>query len=161
MIKVEKAILWGTTIGYFSLNEAKSCIAFEYDDAFLTSGIEVSPIMMPLSKRLYEFPDLIQTSFKGNPGLLADSLPDKFGNAVIDQWLAAQGKTSNFDKDDLIQCGLTMDIKVSKCHKIIDEVYHVVMQFDTFARKVNLKETTINLIKNVLKKRHATIFVRN
>lgn len=84
MIKVAKAILWGTTIGYFSLNEAKSCIAFEYDDAFLTSGIEVSPIMMPLSKRLYEFPDLIQTSFKGSPGLLADSLPDKFGNAVID-----------------------------------------------------------------------------
>ncbi len=68
----------------FFFKRSKSCIAFEYDDAFLNSGIEVSPIMMPLSKRLYEFPDLIQTSFKGSPGLLADSLPDKFGNAVID-----------------------------------------------------------------------------
>jgi len=93
MIKVAKVKLWGTVIGIFYLNEAKGYVSFEYDKNFLSSGIEVSPIMMPLSNRLYEFPNLVKSSFNGVPGLMADSLPDKFGNAVIDQWLASQGRT--------------------------------------------------------------------
>ena len=48
--------------------------------------------MMPLSKQIYTFPDLPQVSFHGLPGMLADALPDKFGNAVIDAWLAAGGR---------------------------------------------------------------------
>ena len=48
--------------------------------------------MMPLSRQIYTFPDLPQVSFHGLPGMLADALPDKFGNAVIDAWLAAQGR---------------------------------------------------------------------
>jgi len=93
MIKVVKAKLWGTIIGYFSLDESKGFVSFEYDVDFLNSGIEVSPIKMPLSKKLYEFPELRNTSFKGVPGLIADSLPDNYGNAVIDNWLALQGRT--------------------------------------------------------------------
>jgi serine/threonine-protein kinase HipA len=58
----------------------------------LTSGIELSPITMPLSPRVYQFPSLPLISFYGLPGLLADSLPDKFGNALIDAWLATQGR---------------------------------------------------------------------
>jgi serine/threonine-protein kinase HipA len=50
--------------------------------------------MMPLAKRIYTFPDLAARSFHGLPGLLADSLPDKFGNALIDAWLATQGRSS-------------------------------------------------------------------
>ena len=48
---------------------------------------------MPLDDRVYVFPDLPLRTFHGLPGLLADSLPDKFGNALIDAWLATQGRT--------------------------------------------------------------------
>jgi len=84
--------LWGTDIGYVSLAEGEQSASFEYDRDFLRSGIELSPIRMPLSQRVYSFPELAFPSFRGLPGLLADSLPDKFGNAVIDTWLATQGR---------------------------------------------------------------------
>jgi len=84
--------LWGTDIGYVSLAEGEVLASFEYDRDFLRSGIELSPIRMPLSPQVYSFPELAFQSFRGLPGLLADSLPDKFGNAVIDTWLATQGR---------------------------------------------------------------------
>ncbi len=84
--------LWGTTVGYFHLEEGKKYVSFEYDKDFVLMGIEISPIMMPLSNRVYEFPELAIPAFRGVPGLLADSLPDKFGNAVINQWLASEGR---------------------------------------------------------------------
>ena len=93
MINAATVMLWGTTVGYFYLEEGASFVSFEYDKDFLRMGIEVSPLMMPLSNRVYTFPELAASSFRGVPGLLADSLPDKFGNAVIDQWLAMQGRT--------------------------------------------------------------------
>ena len=65
---------------------------FQYDPEFATSGIQVSPLMMPLNEFPFEFPALTKATFKGLPGLLADSLPDKFGNAIIDTWLASQGR---------------------------------------------------------------------
>lgn len=92
MTMTATAKLWGTPIGVFHLDENMGYMSFEYDKDFLSSGIEVSPIMMPLLNRVYEFPDLAKSSFKGVPGLIADSLPDKFGNAVIDQWLASRGR---------------------------------------------------------------------
>ena len=64
---------------------------FEYEPAFAESGIEVSPLMMPLSTGALSFPALPKNTFHGLPGLLADSLPDRFGNALIDAWLATQG----------------------------------------------------------------------
>ncbi len=84
--------LWGTDIGYVSLPEGEQLASFDYDRDFLRSGIELSPIRMPLSPQVYSFPELAFRSFRGLPGLLADSLPDKFGNAVIDTWLATQGR---------------------------------------------------------------------
>ncbi|WP_438483515.1 type II toxin-antitoxin system HipA family toxin [Oleiharenicola lentus] len=87
--------LWGRTIGAVSLGEDSPHAAFEYDRAFTQSGIEAAPIMMPLSNRIYRFPDLPLGTFHGLPGMLADSLPDKFGNALIDAWLATQGRTPN------------------------------------------------------------------
>ena len=84
--------VWGTDIGYVSLAEGEQVASFEYDRDFLRSGIELSPIRMPLSPQVYSFPELALQSFRGLPGLLADSLPDKFGNAVIDTWLATQGR---------------------------------------------------------------------
>jgi serine/threonine-protein kinase HipA len=85
--------LWGRTIGAVSLEEGSSHAAFQYDPAFAGSGIEVSPITMPLGDRVFVFSDLPPRTFHGLPGLLADSLPDRFGNALIDAWLATQGRT--------------------------------------------------------------------
>ena len=85
--------LWGRTIGAVSLDEGRDVAAFQYDAEFARSGIELSPVTMPLSERVYEFPALPRNTFHGLPGLLADSLPDKFGNALINAWLATQGRT--------------------------------------------------------------------
>jgi serine/threonine-protein kinase HipA len=90
---VAEVQLWGRTIGAVSLEDGGSSAAFQYDPAFAQSGIEISPITMPLSDRVYVFPELPQRTFHGLPGLLADSLPDRFGNALIDAWLATQGRT--------------------------------------------------------------------
>lgn len=85
--------LWGRTIGAVSLDEGRDVAAFQYDPEFAQSGIEIAPLTMPLSNRVFEFPALSRITFHGLPGLLADSLPDKFGNALIDAWLATQGRT--------------------------------------------------------------------
>jgi len=85
--------LWGRTIGAVSLEDGSRFAAFQYDPAFAESGIEISPVTMPLSDRVYVFPSLPEKPFRGLPGLLADSLPDRFGNALIDAWLATQGRT--------------------------------------------------------------------
>lgn len=88
-----RVILWGTVIGSVIFDEASGTASFEYDRHFLSSGIEVSPITMPLSPRVYSFPELPRNSFHGLPGLLSDSLPDKFGNSVINAWLLSRGRT--------------------------------------------------------------------
>jgi len=91
---ISKVQLWGRTIGAVSLAEGREVAAFQYDPEFAASGIELSPVVMPLSERVYEFPALPRNTFHGLPGLLADALPDKFGNALIDAWLATQGRTA-------------------------------------------------------------------
>lgn len=85
--------LWGTRIGIIHQEVFKPYAVFEYDEKFIDSEIEVSPLRMPLGRNVYEFPILAGTSFYGMPGLVADSLPDKFGNAVIEQWLMTLGKS--------------------------------------------------------------------
>jgi serine/threonine-protein kinase HipA len=92
MATVAEVRLWGRTIGAVSLEEGAHIAAFQYDPAFLVSGIELAPLAMPLSRQVYQVPSLPDVSFHGLPGLLADSLPDKFGNALIDAWLATQGR---------------------------------------------------------------------
>lgn len=84
--------LWGRRIGAVSLEDGNSYAAFQYDPGFARSGIEVSPVTMPLDDRVHVFPDLPRATFHGLPGLLADSLPDRFGNALVDAWLAIQGR---------------------------------------------------------------------
>jgi len=90
---IAKVQLWGRSIGAVSLEEGREVAAFQYDPAFAASGIELSPVKMPLSAQVYEFPALPRKTFLGLPGLLADSLPDTFGNALINAWLATQGRT--------------------------------------------------------------------
>ncbi|MGI8583947.1 MAG: type II toxin-antitoxin system HipA family toxin [Chitinophagaceae bacterium] len=83
------ALLWDDTIGVGS---------FEFDTSFIKTALDLSPLKMPLDElqkgnRIYSFPDLPKQTYHGLPGLLADSLPDKFGNELIDAWLARQGRT--------------------------------------------------------------------
>ncbi|MGH2907387.1 MAG: HipA N-terminal domain-containing protein, partial [Solirubrobacterales bacterium] len=84
---VAEVVLWGRRIGAVSLDRPGGSAVFEYEPEFAASGFEPSPLVMPVENRLYQFPELSRTSFGGLPGLVADSLPDKFGNAVIDRWL--------------------------------------------------------------------------
>lgn len=84
--------LWGKTIGAVSWSDDAGLGRFEYAPDFLDSGIEVAPLTMPLGDRIYSFPALPRETFHGLPGLLADSLPDDFGNALIEAWLAQSGR---------------------------------------------------------------------
>jgi len=93
-VTVAEVSLWGTRIGAVALPDGELFASFEYDPDFLRSGIELSPLMMPLGAQVYRFPALARESFHGLPGMLADALPDKYGNALIDAWLATQGRTS-------------------------------------------------------------------
>ena len=93
MSTIAEVKLWGTTIGAVAVEEEQRVTSFQYAPSFAESGIEVAPLMMPLGNQIFSFPALSQTSFHGLPGLLADSLPDKFGNALIDAWLARQGRS--------------------------------------------------------------------
>lgn len=80
-------------IGALSFNTETGVAAFEYTPAFIRSGVQLSPLKMPLSRRIFSFPELDFNTFKGLPGLIADSLPDDFGNAVLNAWVAAQGRS--------------------------------------------------------------------
>jgi serine/threonine-protein kinase HipA len=83
-------------VGALSFDTESGVGAFEYDGAFISRGIELSPLKMPLGKQIYSFPELGTgigyETFKGLPGLIADSLPDDFGNAVLNAWVASRGK---------------------------------------------------------------------
>ncbi len=85
--------LWGKSIGAVSWDKNAELAHFEYEADFIKSGIELAPHTMPLSKQIYSFPTLPRETFHGLPGLLADSLPDDFGNALINVWLATQGRS--------------------------------------------------------------------
>ncbi len=89
---IAEVFLWGTRIGYIGFDNEDGIGRFEYDARYIASGVEVSPIVMPLRPGQYRFPALSRETFHGLPGLLADSLPDKFGNAVINQWLESQNR---------------------------------------------------------------------
>ena len=85
--------LWGTTIGYVAMSSGERFARFEYDPEFEGFGIEPAPLMMPFQgRRIYQFPDLHPRSFHGMPGLIADSLPDKYGQRLINVWLAQTGR---------------------------------------------------------------------
>lgn len=84
--------LWGSQIGAVSWLEDQGHAVFQYAPDFADSGFELSPLVMPLTSAPYAFPELPRATFHGLPGLLADSLPDKYGTALINLWLARQGR---------------------------------------------------------------------
>ena len=95
MVDVAKVRLFGMDMGAFRWDESYNVARFEYDKDFVAKGIEPSPIMMPVQQgRVYSFGNLNRDTFNGLPGMLADSLPDTYGRALFDQWLALTGRTS-------------------------------------------------------------------
>ena len=95
MVDVAKVRLFGMDMGAFRWDESYNVARFEYDKDFVAKGIEPSPIMMPVQQgRVYSFGNLNKDTFNGLPGMLADSLPDTYGRALFDQWLALTGRTS-------------------------------------------------------------------
>jgi len=97
--KIDTAVvsLWGHTVGAVSWLDDGAYGIFEYDPGFLSKGLDVSPIHMGLDDARkgdgsFSFPALNKDTFLGLPGLLADALPDKFGNSIIDAWLARNGR---------------------------------------------------------------------
>lgn len=92
MIHVAEVVLWGRIIGAVSLDEDDPAARFDYARDFVHSAVQVAPFTMPLSDQVFTFPELSREAFHGLPGLLADSLPDRYGNALINAWLARQGR---------------------------------------------------------------------
>lgn len=93
MVTAADVYLWGQKVGTVLWDENRVCAHFEYAPEFVRSGLEVSPLMMPLAQKIYSFPDRERyRTFLGLPGLLAEALPDAFGRALLDNWLAAQGR---------------------------------------------------------------------
>src|SRR5665647_988551 len=97
---VAEVKIWGTLVGAVAWNEETNAASFEYEPNFHSLGWDLAPLKMPISstRTLYSFPELRRdnqiefNTFKGLPGLLADSLPDRYGNQLINLWLAQQGR---------------------------------------------------------------------
>ena len=97
MVDLAFVHLWGQLVGAVRWDAARLLATFAYDPAFVKSGLNVAPLQMPLTARagqVYAFPRLNPDTYHGLPGLLADALPDRFGNQLIDAWLATQGRAA-------------------------------------------------------------------
>lgn len=103
MVAVAEIWIWDQFAGVVLWDEGEQLGSFEFDSDFLRSGLDISPIKMPIDqgKRVYAFPELRKSrgdvfdTFKGLPGLLADMLPDKYGNQLINTWLIQNGRESD------------------------------------------------------------------
>ena len=99
-VDTARVMLWGEMVGAVSWLDDRGHAVFEYDPEFLNKGLDVSPLHMGLEEArrgggIFAFPDLGRATFLGLPGLLADALPDKFGNSIINAWLARQGRPAS------------------------------------------------------------------
>ena len=96
MVDAATVNMFGIPVGTFRWDNQYGIVRFEYDPSFVGRGIEPSPLMMPVQEgRIYSFAGLDRETFKGLPGMLADSLPDTYGRAMFDRWLALNGRTSS------------------------------------------------------------------
>lgn len=103
MVDVAEIKIWGELVGAVRWDVQKQLASFQYDENFLTREFDLSPIKMPIKNgnRIYNFPELRKekdeqiATFKGLPGLLADTLPDKYGNQLMNVWLVQNGRSIN------------------------------------------------------------------
>ena len=149
MPETAKVILWGSEIGAVAWMPDRGVGVFQYTPEFAQSRIEPSPLMMPLTDASYEFPSLSRETFKGLPGMLADSLPDKFGNALINAWLSRQGRDpGSFTPVERLCYTGTRGMGALEFEPHLGDVA-------TTARKIEIESALINLINRVLDDRIA------
>lgn len=91
-VQVAEVNLWGDPVGAVAWDHNRGFATFEYDPSFLRKQIEIAPLVMPLHAGIFSFPELNDKTFYGLPGLLADSLPDRYGTRLIEVWLQRQGR---------------------------------------------------------------------
>jgi serine/threonine-protein kinase HipA len=90
-VSVIEVHAWGELVGAVALDQRTGFYAFEYAPSWIATGRQLAPLTMPLGAEVREFPELDPISFHRLPGLLADSLPDAFGNALVNHWMRTQG----------------------------------------------------------------------
>lgn len=92
-VEVVEVRAWGQRVGAVALEPTQNFYAFQYDPAWVRTGIELAPLHMPLAQadQPFIFPALPEATYRRLPALLADALPDDFGNALIDAWMAERG----------------------------------------------------------------------
>ncbi len=90
-VDVVEVRAWGQRVGAVALDPRTGWYAFAYAGEWIDGGVELAPLHMPLRAEPYEFPELSRETFYGLPALLADALPDAFGNALVNAWMAEQG----------------------------------------------------------------------
>lgn len=128
MVDVAKVNMFGFPVGTFSWDDRYDVVRFEYDPDFASRGLEPSPLMMPVrTGRVYSFPNLDRGTFQGLPGMLADSLPDTYGRALFDKWLALTGHTSSNPIETLCFLG-------KRCMGALEFEPALDVPFDTKAR---------------------------
>jgi serine/threonine-protein kinase HipA len=92
-VDVIEVLIWGQRVGATTFDPSVGCYAFEYEPSWKRQNIELAPLTMPISDRrqTFTFPALPKATYFGLPSMLADALPDDFGNALIDAWMATKG----------------------------------------------------------------------
>ena len=92
-VEVIEVRCWGSRVGAVARDPNSGFYAFEYDPGWARSGVELAPLQMPVSSRTgpFVFPALGVETYQRLPGMIADALPDDFGNALITAYLANQG----------------------------------------------------------------------
>ena len=93
--QVANVKIWGHFAGAIAWNPSRNIGEFEFDPAFAKSGLDLAPLQMPLNRtgEIFSFPGLNRDTYYGLPGMLADALPDRWGNQLIDRWLAERGRS--------------------------------------------------------------------
>ena len=130
MVDIAKVRLYGMDMGTFRWNERYGLAQFEYTDNFVDKDMEPAPLMMPVrSGRVYSFGDIGKETFKGLPGMLADALPDTYGRALFERWLALTGRQSGNALETLCFLGKRC-MGALEFEPAMDMPYHATTKFE-------------------------------
>lgn len=166
--------IWGKRAGAVAWNDSTGIASFEYDDAFKRDEWDLSPLKMPIRSgvHIFSFPELRKKAqveldcFKGLPGMLADSLPDNYGNQLINKWLARRGRPQNsmnpvetlcfigtrgmgaleFEPATSSRNPKTFDVEMNSLVEIARKMLNQREQFET-----NLQEEDEQAVRNILR----------
>ena len=165
--------IWGKLVGAVAWDESRGLTSFEYDSNFKKTGYDLAPLKMPITseKSIFSFPELKRKesqsdTFKGLPGLLADALPDRYGNDLINIWLAQQGRASDSMNPVEMLCFIgkramgalefePVTLKENKLHNAIEVKNLIEIAQKLLAKKVdfsaNLDENEEKALMQILK----------